>query len=49
MCIGASFVLLMFCIFVPKFSLIINMTRFYHVSLFFIAPMLVLGLDWVKR
>jgi uncharacterized membrane protein len=49
MCIGASFVLLMFCIFVPKFSLIINMTRFYHVSLFFIAPMLVLGLDWIKK
>jgi uncharacterized membrane protein len=41
-CIGASFALLLMCIFVPKFSLIINMTRFYHMSLFFLAPMLVL-------
>lgn len=43
-CIGASFALLLLCIFVPKFSLIINMTRFYHMSLFFLAPMLTLGI-----
>jgi len=47
-CVGASFVLLLFCIFIPKFSVIINMTRFYQVSLFFLAPMLVLGTDAVK-
>jgi hypothetical protein len=41
--IGASFFLLLACIFVPHFSSIINVTRFYHLSLFFIAPLFVLG------
>jgi len=43
--IGASFALLLLCIFIPQFSSIINMTRFYHLSLFFLAPMFVLGFD----
>jgi uncharacterized membrane protein len=46
--IGASFALLLLCIFIPQFSSIINMTRFYHLSLFFLAPMFVLGFDVVK-
>lgn len=43
--IFASYVLLLFCIFIPGFSSTINMTRFYHLSLFFLAPCLVLGID----
>ena len=43
--IGASFALILLCIFIPQFSTIINMTRFYHLSLFFLAPMFVLGFD----
>jgi uncharacterized membrane protein len=43
--IGCSFVLLLACIFVPQFSSIINMPRFYQISLFFLAPVLVLGCD----
>jgi uncharacterized membrane protein len=43
--IGCSFVLLFCCIFVPQFSHIINMSRFYQVSLFFLAPMLILGCE----
>jgi len=45
--IGGSFVLLLACIFVPQFSSIINMPRFYQISLFFLAPMLVVGCDAV--
>jgi uncharacterized membrane protein len=48
-CVGASLFLLICCIFVSKFSLIINMTRFYHMSLFFLAPMLVLGADCITK
>jgi len=44
-CIVASFVLLLCCIFIFRLSALINMTRFYHTSLFFIAPMFVLGVD----
>lgn len=47
--IFGSFVLLAICIFVPKFSALINMTRFYHLSLFFLAPMLVVGIDCIVR
>ena len=43
--IGCSFGLLGICMFVPYFSSIINMPRFYQISLFFLAPMLVLGCD----
>jgi uncharacterized membrane protein len=38
-----AFVLLIACIFVPYFSMIANMTRFYHLSLFFLAPCFVIG------
>jgi uncharacterized membrane protein len=41
--IGASFFLVLACIFVPHFSNIINVTRFYHLALFFLAPVFVIG------
>jgi uncharacterized membrane protein len=41
--------MLAICIFVPLFSAIANMTRFYHFSLFFIAPCFVLGFAIFKR
>ena len=47
--IGASFALILLCVFIPQFSSIINMTRFYHLSLFFLAPMFVLGFDLIRR
>lgn len=46
--IGA-FILLSCCIFIPNFSRIINMTRFYHLSLFFLAPLLIVGLEAIFR
>ena len=50
-CILAGFALLGACIFIPFFSNILNMTRYYHMSLFFLAPLLVLGCEmvWNKR
>lgn len=45
----ASFILLTLCIFVPNFSRIINMTRFYHLALFFLAPLLIVGLEGIFR
>jgi len=48
-CIGASFLLLLCCIFIPNFAGIINMTRFYHISLFFLAPMFVLGVEATSK
>ena len=39
----AAFVLLVACIFIPYFSMIANMTRFYHLALFFLAPCFVMG------
>jgi uncharacterized membrane protein len=46
--VGCSFLLLLTCIFVPQFSFILNMPRFYQISLFFLAPMLVIGCDAVS-
>jgi len=45
--IGCSFVLLFCCMFLPGFSNLINATRFYHVALFFLAPLLVVGIDCI--
>lgn len=45
----ASFILMFAVIFVPHFSAIINATRFYHMALFFIAPLFVIGGFWVLR
>lgn len=49
--IGACLILLACCIFVPNFASLINMTRWYHASLFFLAPMFVLGFEllWIKK
>jgi len=44
-CVFAAFLLLALCVLLPGFANVINMTRFYHTSLFFLAPMLVLGCD----
>ena len=38
-----SVILIAACILVPKFSSMINVTRFYHLSLFLLAPAFVLG------
>jgi uncharacterized membrane protein len=45
--IGCSFALLFLCVFVPNFSNIINITRFYQITLFFLAPCFVLGCDTI--
>lgn len=45
MCAGVF--LLAMCIFFPYFSSSINVTRLYHISLFFIAPTLVIGVDFL--
>jgi len=42
---GGCFLILLGCIFLPYFSQILNMTRWYHLSLFYLAPMLVLGVS----
>lgn len=44
-CVFAGFILLGACIFIPYISALINMTRFYHFSLFFLAPLFVLGCE----
>jgi uncharacterized membrane protein len=44
--VGGSLVLLAMCIFIAGVSGIINMSRFYHLSLFFIAPLFVLGCEF---
>ena len=40
---GAAILLLGACMFVPYFAAIINATRFYHLALFLLAPLFVLG------
>jgi len=45
--VGAAGVLLIMCIFIPNISMIINMTRFYHYALFALAPMFVVGTEFV--
>ncbi len=43
--IGGCLLILFCCILVPNFSTLINITRWYHLCLFFLAPMFVLGVD----
>jgi uncharacterized membrane protein len=43
--IGASAILLLCCVLIIRFADLINMTRFYHFSLFFLAPMFVIGCE----
>jgi uncharacterized membrane protein len=43
--IASSCVLLMACIFLPRFASTINTTRFYHLALFSLSPMFVLGCE----
>ena len=44
-CIVPCFGLLGMCLFFPAFSSLINASRFYHTSLFFLAPLLVVGAE----
>jgi len=44
-----SFGLLGLCLFLPLFSTIINASRFYHIALFFLAPIWVIGVEEVVR
>jgi len=51
---GAGIILLLACIILPDFSRLINMTRFYHLTLYFIAPLVVVGgvyilAPWFKK
>ncbi len=46
-CVIVSFGLLGMCLFFPTFSSLINASRFYHVSLFFLAPLLVVGTEGI--
>jgi uncharacterized membrane protein len=48
-CIGSSAILLAICILVVGFADILNVTRFYHFSLFFLSPMFVLGCEAVAN
>lgn len=47
--IFGSLAILGACVLVPNFSGLLGITRFYHLSLFFLAPMLVIGLDNIPR
>lgn len=40
---GAGLLLILLCIFLPLFSRILNMTRFYQLAVYFIAPLFVIG------
>lgn len=44
-----GFAVLAACIFVPYFSNILNMTRFYQLALFFLAPLFVLGCEMICK
>ena len=44
----ASLILMLMVVFVPQFSLIINATRFYHLALFFLAPVVFLVLARIR-
>lgn len=45
--VGGSLILLFICILLPSISEIINMSRYYHFSLLFIAPLFVLGCEFL--
>ena len=40
---GASIMLILACMFIPKFAGLLNATRFYHLALFLLAPVFILG------
>ena len=42
-----AMVILACCIILPGFSATLNMTRFYHIVLFFLAPLCVLGMEFI--
>jgi uncharacterized membrane protein len=44
-----GFGILLACLFVPYVSTTVSATRFYGVSLYFLAPAFVIGLSWIAR
>jgi len=48
-CMWAAVGVVLACIVLPGFSTILNATRFYHLSLFFIAPLIVPGAEMLWR
>lgn len=46
---SAAILILALCVLVPGFSAIMNATRFYHISLFLLAPAIILGGVFVFR
>jgi len=45
----ASIILLGACMFIPKFASLINATRMYHITLFLLAPVFILGGQLIFR
>ncbi len=41
----AAVIILVMCILIPTFASTLNMARFYHITLFFLAPLFVLGCE----
>jgi uncharacterized membrane protein len=48
-CVGGALIMLIFCISVPYFASLINPTRYYHIALFFLAPVFVVAFDAVRN
>jgi len=48
-CILTGFLCLGMCVFIPYISRLINMTRYYHICLFFLAPLFVFGCELITR
>jgi len=44
-CIATAFAIILGVIFVPQFSSLVNASRYYQACLFFLAPMLVVGVE----
>ncbi len=45
----SCFVLLGLCVFLPFFTTIVSTSRFYFIAMFFLAPLLVVGVEWGVR
>jgi len=45
----SSLIILAVCVLLPRFSNIINATRFYHIALFSLSPLMVMGLLYILR
>jgi uncharacterized membrane protein len=45
----SSIVILLLVLFAPSFASILNTTRWYHTTLFFLSPLFVMGLVWIGK